>query len=62
VYNSSSLASLAADDLWYGEFYSIFSVEFDGVSVDTLEKIIHSVWDNWRGSNFPVFDVQTCVF
>jgi len=56
------LASLAADDLWYGEFYSIFSVEFDGVSVDTLEKIIHSVWDNWRGSNFPVFDVQTCVF
>jgi hypothetical protein len=57
LHHTRWLAPLAADDLRHGEFYSLFGVQPDGVSLDFGEEVVCSVWSDWSGSNLPVFDV-----
>lgn len=57
VHHSVGVVALAIDGIRNDKLNSIFSLQHNVVSVDTLKEILHNIWDNGRSSNIFIFDV-----
>jgi len=57
VHHSVGVVALAIDDIRNDKLNSIFGLQHNVVSVDSIKEILHNIWDNGRSSNIFIFDV-----